>query len=86
MFAQQVALEVEQEEDEAGTVGDTFTDYVSVTSLSITELVFVGNMTFLTSHVPVHLFRILELFSKMKHSRRRQTPLTSLERHFWDHI
>lgn len=25
----QVALEVEQEEDEAGTIGDTFTDYVS---------------------------------------------------------
>ena len=39
-FAQQVALEVEQEEDEAGTIGDTFTDYVS-------ELVTAGNMTFL---------------------------------------
>lgn len=26
----QVALEVEQEEDEGGTAGETFTDYVSV--------------------------------------------------------
>lgn len=30
----QVALEVEQEEDEAGTVGDTFTDYVTMKIIS----------------------------------------------------
>lgn len=46
---------MEQEEDEAGTVGDTFTDYVSVdiSKLSIIELVIVGIMTLLTSPVPL---------------------------------
>lgn len=29
-FCFQVALDVEQEEEEAGTVGDTFTDYVMI--------------------------------------------------------
>lgn len=46
---------MEQEEDEGGTVGDTFTDYVSVTSLSMTLIVIVGNLTFLVSPISLHL-------------------------------
>jgi hypothetical protein len=32
-FIKQVAIDVEREEDEGGTVGETFTDYVSTLSI-----------------------------------------------------
>lgn len=34
-FIKQVAIDVEREEDEGGTVGETFTDYVSIPSIDL---------------------------------------------------
>lgn len=64
--ASQVALEVEQEEDEAGTIGDTFTDYVSADIFMYHWANFVGDLTSLALLVPLGSLRSHELLFIMK--------------------